>query len=505
MWGRHNDPFRGSLGRAAARRAKPQRDAPIPFYDFVVEAWPILVPNEPWQGNWYHRELCAWCEALIDGRAPKQVHCGPSRSGKSTILSDMLQPWTWTFAPWMQFLTAGHSWDLATTSAARSRRVVESDWYQTRWPLRLRHDQNTKDFFVNVEGGHRQVASNHGATTGKGGHVVIGDDLLDAEDRYSPAAVRRSVGYWRTGLCGRLNDPRNPKLLLTGQRLALNDPPGEVMKLGTYTHLVRSQVFDSGILAKVPRGAPAPVPSMDPRSEDGELMWPERYDEAGVESLKHDLGPAMWAAAQQQWPTTEDGGIIAESHLREWELPGGVHEPDPGAVLRWLVPDAVQLHLDGRFKAAADSGSYVVIMAVARKGHKMYVLDMFRQRVGVPDTIAALLRMIETWRPVLTVLEAKASGQFILDEFQAKIPGLIGYSPTDSKRARLEGKAGHFRGGNVYLPTERTYDWAAQVKAELVASPYAANDDIPDMIVQGLTHLFPLGQSASFADLLANI
>ncbi|NJN05269.1 MAG: hypothetical protein HC814_01080 [Rhodobacteraceae bacterium] len=275
-------------------------------------------------------------------------------------------------------------------------------------------------------------------------------------------------------------------------------------KLGTYYHHVTSQVYDQAILDRYPSGMPSKVPRLDPRTRDGELMWPERYDQEAVDSMQIEMG-TMWSAAQQQWPVTEAGGVIAESYLRYWKIPHAPRNPTPDQVLSHVVPDIIQLHLDGRFKSAADAGSYVVIQAWARKGHAAYLVGMFRQRVGLPDTTEALLRMIADWRPALTVLELKASGQFIFNTLKEKIPGIVGYSPIDSKRARLEAQSSHFRAGNVYLPEPGVYDWAEQAKNEIVAFPFSANDDIPDMASQALTYLFPLGRQQSYAELLKNL
>ncbi|NJN05270.1 MAG: hypothetical protein HC814_01085 [Rhodobacteraceae bacterium] len=167
MWERP-DPFQAAIGRAVDRQSV-VRAEPLSLIEFTRRAWPVIKPHEEWQDCSFHEENAVWGEALISGLMPRQLHCGPSRSGKSTIFVVMLNAWAWTFVPWMQFLTASHSHSLAEEGSTATRRVVESEWYQSLWPLKLRDDQNRKGFFANVEGGHRQIASVGGNTTGLGG------------------------------------------------------------------------------------------------------------------------------------------------------------------------------------------------------------------------------------------------------------------------------------------------------------------------------------------------
>lgn len=503
------DPINDVLVAITQRRGG-AREGRWPLMRFVREAWKLIRPEEEFQGNWYHEELCLWCEALIDGDMPEQVICGPSRSGKSTIISKMLHPWAWTFAPSLQFLTASHAHDLAEEDASHARMIIESEWYQDRWPLVFRPDQNVKSFYANTRGGHRQIASPGGKTTGKGGHIIIGDDLLDAEDRHSPTKVRRASAYWRETLGSRGNGP-NPRRLLTGQRLSLVDPPATVMGIGRYSHLVRSQEYDQKIQDEVPKGREPTVPCMDPRTQDGELMWPERLNREAIETLKEGLGPFAWGAMHQQSPVPESGGVINETDFREWSMPGGQANPTPAEILRHFVPDVVQIHVDGRFKKDANTGSFVIAAVLARKGNDAYFFGLFRKRVGLFDTLRALEPMVREWSPSRVVVERKASGESIIEAFEEALTpefGNIveGHNPVDSKRARLEARSDILKTGRFYIPTPRTFLWAEVVKSETVAFPDGTHDDIPDMISQGLTYLFPSHRTRNwYAEALKNL
>ena len=57
----------------------------------------------------------------------------------------------------------------------------------------------------------------------------------------------------------------------------------------------------------------------DPRTESGELMWPERFGEEEVKSLEIDLGPYAASGQLQQRPEPKGGGIIKREWWRLWE------------------------------------------------------------------------------------------------------------------------------------------------------------------------------------------
>ena len=61
-------------------------------------------------------------------------------------------------------------------------------------------------------------------------------------------------------------------------------------------------------------------PWSDPREEEGELMWPERFGEKEVTSLENALGPYLASGRLQQKPTPKGGGIIKRDWWQPWDM-----------------------------------------------------------------------------------------------------------------------------------------------------------------------------------------
>jgi hypothetical protein len=64
----------------------------------------------------------------------------------------------------------------------------------------------------------------------------------------------------------------------------------------------------------------------DPRTEAGELLWPQRLDHAALEGLKASLGSYRYAGQFQQRPAPADGGMLKRHWWRYWQ-PRGANLP----------------------------------------------------------------------------------------------------------------------------------------------------------------------------------
>jgi hypothetical protein len=53
-----------------------------------------------------------------------------------------------------------------------------------------------------------------------------------------------------------------------------------------------------------------PRPECFPRSEEGALLWPQRFSAATIADLKHTLGTYVAAGQLQQQPAPAGGGIF---------------------------------------------------------------------------------------------------------------------------------------------------------------------------------------------------
>jgi predicted phage terminase large subunit-like protein len=168
----------------------------------------------------------------------------------------------------------------------------------------LTSDQNTKNRFENDKTGYRLSTSVGGSGTGEGGDVLVVDDPQNASEAYSEAKVMATQEWWDNTMSTRGNNPKTVAKVIVMQRLAENDLSGHVIKQGGYEHLMLPMEFESD------RKVITSIGWEDPRTEEGELLWPERFDPASIKELKTRLGTYGFAGQMQQRPAPKGGGMF---------------------------------------------------------------------------------------------------------------------------------------------------------------------------------------------------
>ena len=106
------------------------------------------------------------------------------------------------------------------------------------------------------------------------------------------------------------------------QRLHARDASGVVLEKGGWTHICLPMRFEAprdeevnGVVRKgVPRMLPTPLGWTDPRTKEGQLLWPKVYTEKKVATLEVNLGMYGAAGQLQQSPSPRGGG----SFERQW-------------------------------------------------------------------------------------------------------------------------------------------------------------------------------------------
>lgn len=133
------------------------------------------------------------------------------------------------------------------------------------------------------------------------------DDPLSADDANSEAALRAAEITFTESLPTRVNNDQSAIVVIM-QRLHEKDTSGIILdrKLG-YTHLCLPMRYEAE------RKCITPIGFTDPRTKDGELLFPERFGEAQVKELEAILGSYAAAGQLQQRPAPREGGMFKRS------------------------------------------------------------------------------------------------------------------------------------------------------------------------------------------------
>ena len=68
---------------------------------------------------------------------------------KSLLVNVFWPAWEWgpKGQPNLRYLLVSHKIDLPILNAGKLRRLISSEWYHKRWPIKFRDDQNAKTRF----------------------------------------------------------------------------------------------------------------------------------------------------------------------------------------------------------------------------------------------------------------------------------------------------------------------------------------------------------------------
>lgn len=460
---------------------------------FVRQAWHIVEPGTEYQHNWHIDCLCDHLESTLDGRIRNLVVTMPPRAMKSLVISVFFPAWAWIHRPEIRFLYASYAMRLSSGHSMATRAVVESDWYRSRWGDRyqLANDDNQKMMFSNTSRGYRMATAVQAAVTGFGGDIIVADDPHNVQDRESDAVRSSTLDWWHKAMATRHNNPRTGVRIVVQQRVHEDDVAGSCIASGNYVHLNLPMEYEQD------HALQSPIGWQDPRTDEGALLWPERFDAKKVHELKVELGSADYAAQFQQHPQPAEGGMFKKHWWRYWK-PRNTHYPPvrvklPGGQTEYI--EAVELPMDWdnsaqswdmTFKDTSD-GSYVVGLVGKRRRTSLFITDMIRDRMSFTETLHAVEEL--TYRNpdvAAKLIEEKANGAAVINAVENEISGVIAVQVAGSKEARAHAATPHVEAGNVYLPHPDLPGcaWVGDFIAELAAFPTGKHDDQVDAFAQ---------------------
>ena len=397
---------------------------------------------------------------------------------KSISVAVALPAWTWTVQPAKKFLFASYASSLSIRDSVKCRRLVESPWYKEHFGemFKLTGDQNQKQRFENDKTGQRIATSVDGALTGEGGDIIVIDDPHNVREADSSTVRQGVLEWWDQAMQSRLNDPKTGAFIIIMQRVHENDLTGHILanEHEDWDHLC--------LPARYEIGHPTPVRSSlyftDPRTEEDELLWPERVDDNTLSSLEKSLGSYASAGQLQQRPMPKGGGILRAEWWVPWE--------------KETLPDIeyVIQSWDTAFSTKEKSSySARTTWGVFKKDGQInaIVLDMWYDRVTYPELRRIAQESYYEYEPDAVLIEKKASGQSLLQDLRmAGIP-VLEYSPDRDKEARAHASSALLEDGRIYFPANKK--WANNLIDICAAFPAGDNDDIVDTCTQAWLRL----------------
>lgn len=220
---------------------------------------------------------------------------------------------------------------------------------------------------------------------------------------------------------------------------------------------------------------PALLPSGNP-------IWPEYWSREELEATRAQLTPQQWNAQYQQNPTAEGAAIVKREWWQRWEGP-----PPKCEVIIQSWDTAFSAKETSDYSACTTWGVFTIEDPTTGYPAKhVILLDAFRGRYEFPELKTVAFTEWRRRQPEIFLVENKASGQSLIQEFRRMGIPVSQFTPTrgNDKVARLNAISDLFASGNVWYPDGARF--AEEVIDEIAAFPVGEHDDYVDATTQAL-------------------
>jgi len=477
--------------------------------EFISQAWHVVEPGQEYVHNWHIDLICDSLEAITDGvmvddeRYYNRLLINvPPGAMKSLIVNVFWPAWEWGPAglPNLRYVCASHSMDLAIRDSTKMRRLVQSEWYQERWgdTVKLTGDQNAKTKFETTATGFRQAIA-AGSITGARGDRVIIDDPHSVESAASEAMRQTTVDWFERAVPTRLNNPDRSAIVLIMQRLHEEDLSGVALSKqpDLWDHIMIPMEYSPD------RAAPTMLGFEDPRSELGELYFPDRFPKHVVERDKKIMGSYAVSGQFQQTPTDDSSGIIKQSMWQLWENKDQFPAFDfivaavDTAFTEKTENDYTAMSVWGVFsedpvaEASKRGTSYQVERSYKQPHPKLMLIYAWQERLQLAAVVEKVAATCSKFKTDKVLIENKAAGIPVAQELRRLYAGknfgvqLDDPGSTD-KIARLYSVQHLFEDKLVYAPDKA---WADEVIQQCARFPKAKHDDLVDTVSMAMRYL----------------
>lgn len=469
---------------------------------YIRQAWHVVEPSNAYIHGWHIDAIGEHLEAATRGEIRNLIINIPPRHAKSLLCCVFWQTWVWTTQPETRWLYSSYGENLAIRDSLKCRRIIQSPWYQQNFgeAFNLTGDQNQKTRFDNDKTGYRIATSVGGMGTGEGGDFIVVDDPLKQADAHSLPARESVTDWWDNTMSTRGNNPDRVVKVVIMQRLHEQDLTGHLLeRMRTdgehYEHLCLPARYETADRV-------TSIGWRDPRTEPGEILWPERFTPSALARLESSMDKYAVAGQLQQRPSPDTGGIFKKSDWRYWKPKGAKMPPvvveiidDETKVVTLTQVEAVDLpssfeemlqSWDLAFKETKTS-DFVAGQVWGRMQANFYMVDYFKQRADINKTMDAIRAFTAKWpQAVAKLVEDKANGPAVIQLLTGKIAGLIPVQPEGGKVARAHAASPAVESHNVYLPHPALYGWTDEFIESCAGFPNLAHDDDVDAFTQAM-------------------
>lgn len=322
-----------------------------------------------------------------------------------------------------------------------------------------------------------EAAGLYGAVTGSHYEYILIDDLIDDENTRT-AYMMEQVSNWFKGTVSPLLEP-NGTMIVIGTRKHYND---------LYSELVANPLWyvkkDKAII-KMPDNYEFVYDEkgniLDIVVEgDSKVLWESKWTIEDLLLKREEIGTIFFNREYQNDPSGLHGLVLDREWLKFYDF-DDIYNASTGKYFTDLeIYQAWDLAI-----AETEGSDYTVCVTFGvTRDNKMYVLDIFRDRISFPKQVDKVIELASDWKPIQIGIESNtyqlALSQQVKDISFLPIKEIYNMG---NKERRIIKNSVYYEGGRVLLPDDlKVVD---DFIAEYVQFPRGGHDDMLDAMCTG--------------------
>ena len=352
-------------------------------------------------------------------------------------------------------LVAGYNQSIARRFSRRTRNILLE-----RTGLKSNH-QSIDEWSIPNNSTYYAGSVNN-AKTGIGFNLIILDDLIKSREEANSSVIREKLEeFYSEDLYSRL------------------EPNGTIIIVQTRWH--ENDVVNYAISKEPDAWTVINLPALSEEDNDilgrkiDEPLWPERYDQETLFSIRSVLGDYAFSALYQGRPTSRDGDFFKPDNISVKNIPGNI-------IKKVRAYDVANSQGKGDYTVS-------VLLGIDDKDH-YWILDMWRAQLGTKERDEKILKTaIDDGSDIKIILPNDPAAGKSMTFYWTKL--LAGFNvvferPTKSKEERATAFSVQVNNGNVSMVQGK---WNYDMINELRSFPSSRNDDQVDALSSGFNDL----------------
>jgi len=460
--------------------------------EFTRTFWPIVEPGTPLVWGWHLDAVCDHLQAVSEGKIRNLIICIPPGHAKSTCTAVMWPAWEWTTNPYERTLFGSYEEQLALRDAGKCREVIRSSRYQGLFhPVwEIKKEKDSLGYFENtLQGARKCYFMTSRKKTGWRGNKVVVDDPLSAEDRYDKLVKAACIETWNKVLSTRVNDLDKAAFVIIMQRLAEDDLVGYIKEHygDKYEWLILPAEFN-------PKRKCVTSIWQDPRTEEGQLLFPERFSHTALNDLRTNLlGPVDYSAQFQHDPIPEAGSRFDSRYFQFWEytdVPNVLRLKHRSGKIEYVRIDMCNKFVTADLACTEDKladFTSIGLWASTPTG-SMLLLDRKKVKEEEPGVLEAIKSVYSSKQfgdlePHSVFLEKNGLGKPIAQESRwTKGLPVVEVGVSRDKVTLSAHAIVRIQGGQMFFPDHSIAPWMVDFQKEMTSFPNGIHDDDVTMV-----------------------